>query len=96
MTNTTNFEEWLEDNRPSGDVEIFEVYKAVHDRSDFCGYTVTRRGEMTFVKGPISTLQLFSEKARVAFLVTVAKSVGQSMATMEGWYYMQRAMAKPD
>lgn len=96
MTTTTNFEEWLEDNRPNGDVEIFEIYKAAHDRQDFCEWRVTTTGEKTFIKGPASTLQLFSEKARIAFLVTIAKSVGQSMATMEGWYYSQRAMAKPD
>ena len=93
---TTDFEEWLEDNRPSGDVEVFEIYRAVCQREDFCGYKVTTRGDMTFVSGPISTLQLFSEKARTAFLVTIAKSVGECIATMEGWYLSQRAMAKAD
>lgn len=96
MSTTTNFEEWLEDNDPDGYEDVFAVYKAAHDRCDWGHWTVTTKGVKTFIKGPAGTLSLLSEKARIAFMATVARSVGESVATMEGWYYFQYAMTKPD
>jgi len=72
------------------------LFKAVYERRDFGSFKVTTKGEKTFVKRDEGTLALLSEKARDAFLLRVAALAGETPATMEGWYYMMRAMAKPD
>lgn len=97
MTNTTNFDAWLEEHQPEGPEEIYCLYKAALDRRDWGRWSVTTEGDKTFIKGSEGTLQLVSEAARHAFITKVddLKDAEPGM-TMEGWYDIHRSVAKDD
>jgi hypothetical protein len=98
VANTSDFRLWLAENQPEEDdhEEIYALYRAAMDRSDYGIWEVTTSGAKTFIKGPEGTLQLLSEKARTAFIGEVSKLTSDPQMKMEGWYEYKRAMAKDD
>jgi len=95
MSSTTNFDVWLEENEPDGHEEIYSLYQAVDLREGYGLWDVTTQGDKTFIKGTTSTLQLLSEKARLAFLTAVEKLKDDPEMDMESWYGFERNMANP-
>lgn len=95
MPSTTDFEVWLEENEPDGYEEIYALYRSVEEREANGNWDVTTNGEKTFVTGSTSTLQLLSEKARLAFLKQVELLKTDPEMDMDSWYGFERSMADP-
>lgn len=96
MTDTSDFRAWLEENQPEGHEEIFCLYKAVESQESHGLWDVSVKDDKTFIKGPSGTLQLLSDKARIAFLKAVEALKDDKEMDMDSWYGFKVAMAKDD
>jgi len=95
MPSTTDFDEWLEENNPDGHEEIYTLYLSVDEREGNGIWEVTTKDDKTFVSGSTSTLQLLSEKSRLAFLRKIEGLKSDPEMDMESWYGFERNMADP-
>lgn len=95
MSSTADFDVWLEENEPDSYDEIYTLYHSVNEREGNGIWEVTTRDDKTFVTGSTSTLQLLSEKSRLAFLRKVEALKSDPDMDMESWYEFERNMANP-
>jgi len=93
-TSTTSFDDWMGNNKPDGHEDIYALYNAVAMGETFGTYDVVTDGDKTFIKGPVSTLVLVSEKARNAFLKEVEGLKDDPEMDMESWYGFKVAISK--
>lgn len=96
MTNTTDFDVWLEENDPDGHEEIYALYQAADERESYGLWEVKTQGDKTFIVGSAGTLQLLSEMARQKFVQRVNALKSDPEMDMESWYGFERAMANPN
>lgn len=96
MTDTPDFNVWLDENEPDGHEEIYALYQSVDERESVGVWDVKIQGDKTFITGPFGTLQLLSEKARLAFLRKVESLKSDPDMDMESWYGFERNMANPN
>lgn len=95
MTNTTNYSVWLEEHDPDGHEEIYSLYQAATERQSYSLWDVKTQDDKTFITGSSGTLQLLSEKARLAFVRKVESLSTDPEMDMESWYGFERNMANP-
>lgn len=90
---TTDFDEWLDASGPANNEEAFQLHHALEGREDYGIYSVSTKGEQTFLQvNDGNTLLLAPEKAHVAFTKRITEFLPDPDLGWEGSEGYQRAM----
>jgi hypothetical protein len=92
---TTDFDEWLGENEPDTDEELYALHQSVEEISDEFVYSTTKSGDKFFVKGPVSTLVLATQKARAAFLREIDMLKRDDELDWDSWLSHRQALHNP-
>ncbi len=99
MVDTADFKTWLDSQDLDGDMEgLICLYRAVTQRASYSNWKVTTQGDMTFISGSEGALQLFTEKARQAFIKHLdhLPGYGDAGLSVESKYDIYRNSQKND
>lgn len=91
MGTTTSFEDWLNENTPVSNSEIYSLWRAVYDQqSQGLWEVIPTRTGMIIKKGSDDGLMLASEAARKKFLRKLESFKDDRDADMETWWISKR------